>query len=171
MATRNQLRLESGIGDRQPLPADWLEHLGCFRFYFDDDRWSWSPQIEQMHGYKPGTTAPSTLLLLSHVHLDDYQQVAAALYDVRRTHQPFSSRHRIVDIRDQVHDVVMIGAPFHDTRGAIVGMQGFYLDLTQAAALARHRRNEHPADHLRVVAAGKGHGENRRQRVRGATHC
>jgi hypothetical protein len=117
------------------------------------------------------TTAPSTLLLLSHVHLDDYQQVAAALYDVRRTHQPFSSRHRIVDIRDQVHDVVMIGAPFHDTRGAIVGMQGFYLDLTQAAALARHRRNEHPADHLRVVAAGKGHGENRRQRVRGATHC
>ena len=99
MAIGNQLDLEKRSGGQtgplsHPLPADWLEHPGWFRYYFDDDRWTWSPQIEQMHGYKPGTTAPSTLLLLSHIHLDDYQKVAATLRDARRTHRRANSPSR-----------------------------------------------------------------------------
>ena len=70
---------------------------------------------------------------MSHIHLDDYQKVAATLRDARRTHQPFSSRHRIVDTRDHVHDVVLIGAPFHVARGTIAGAQGLYLDLSHGA--------------------------------------
>ncbi|MBV9349992.1 MAG: PAS domain-containing protein [Mycobacterium sp.] len=164
MATGNQLGLEERSGGQtgplsHPLPADWLEHPSWFRFYFDDDRWTWSPQIEQMHGYKPGTTAPSTLLLLSHIHLDDYKNVAATLRDARRTHQPFSSRHRIVDTRDHVHDVVLIGAPFHDARGTIAGAQGLYLDLLSRVWPAT--RPAAPAAPASAVAAWRG-------RVRGS---
>jgi len=116
-----------------------------------------------MHGYQPGTTAPSTLLVVSHVHLDDFHEVAAALQDVRRTQRPFSSRHRILDTRHRVHHLVMIGAPFYDTQGAAAGMQGFCLEVT-AASLAAGRDGDAPSN-------TNGRVEGRRQLVRAATQC
>ena len=73
------------------------QHVGWFRFYFDDERWEWSPEVEAMHGYAPGTVTPTTELVLSHKHPDDYRHVAATLDAVRRHHQAFSTRHRIID--------------------------------------------------------------------------
>jgi hypothetical protein len=144
----------------EPLAADWSQHLGWFRFYFDDDRWTWSPQVEHMHGYRPGTTAPSTLLVLSHVHLDDYHKVAQALQDARRNEHPFSSRHRILDTRHHLHHLVLIGAPFYDIEGAAAGLQGFCLDVTAVKVTAS--RDGHPAHSNGQVAS-------RRRRVRPAT--
>lgn len=162
------LHLENGVGKQphriaQPLAGDWSAQLGWFRFYFDDDRWVWSPQVERMHGYKPGTTSPSTLLLLSHVDLDDYQKVAATLYDARRKHRPFSSHHRIIDTGHHTHDVVMVGAPFYAADGALLGTHGFWLDatpLTQARAANPVTR-----------AADRERAEHRQQRIRAATQC
>jgi hypothetical protein len=28
--------------------------VGAFRFYFGDQRWEWSEQVQRMHGYQPG---------------------------------------------------------------------------------------------------------------------
>jgi hypothetical protein len=28
---------------------------GSFRLYFKDERWEWSPEVERLHGYEPGT--------------------------------------------------------------------------------------------------------------------
>jgi len=153
---------QAARGD-QPLAADWSHNLGWFRFYYDDDRWTWSPQVEHMHGYQRGTTAPSTLLVLSHVHLDDFHKVAAALQDVRRTQQPFSSRHRIMDTRHRLHHVVMIGAPFYDRKGAAAGMQGFCLDVTSANLTAGQDGHS--------PSSSKSHVPYRRQRIRSATQC
>lgn len=142
--------------------GDWSHHVGWFRFYFDNDRWAWSPQVEHMHGYQPGTTAPSTLLVLSHVHLDDYQRVAETLHDARRHHHPFSSHHRIVDTGHHLHHVVMIGAPFYDVEGAAAGVQGFRLDVTKANPTAI--RDGHSPSTTDGHSAG-------RQQVRAATQC
>jgi PAS domain-containing protein len=168
MDPRNLLVSPDGIVDctarrDQPLAADWSQHLGWFRFYFDNDRWTWSPQVERMHGYQPGTTAPSTLLVLSHVHLDDYHKVTQALQDVRRTQQPFSSHHRILDTKHHLHHLVMIGAPFYDTEGAAAGMQGFCIDVT-AVSLAASRNGD---SHSQTMSDAEG---GRRQ-VRAATQC
>ena len=176
MTTSNQLAIDIGIDgqpDRlsQPVPADWLEHLGWFRFYFDDDRWTWSTQIERMHGYQPGSTAPSTSLLLSHVHPRDHHRVATTLRDVRRTGEPFSSRHRIVDVRDHVHDVVLTGAPLHDWGGTLVGMDGLIVDLSNATSKDDQRRYEHTTNQLRILNASKGFPKERRQWIRAATRC
>lgn len=125
-----------------------------------------------MHGYQPATVVPSTLLMLSHVHPDDERYVAAALHDVRRTHHPFSSYHRIVDTHHHVHDIVMIGVPFYDSFGALVGMQGFYLDATPATAATSDRSGfDRSADRLRALAAEQRGREGRRRRVRAATQC
>jgi hypothetical protein len=36
-------------------------------------------QVQRMHGYDAGTVHPTTDLVLSHKHPDDYRQVAATL--------------------------------------------------------------------------------------------
>jgi PAS domain S-box-containing protein len=104
--------------------------VGAFRFYFDDQRWEWSEQVQRMHGYQPGTVTPTTELVLSHKHPEDRAQIAHTLDTVRRTGQPLSSRHRIIDTSGKVRSVIVVGERLHDERGRVVGTQGFYIDAT-----------------------------------------
>jgi hypothetical protein len=115
------------------LAAGSPQHIGWFRFYFADERWEWSDQVQRLHGYEPGTVVPTTQLVLSHKHPDDYLQVAAALDESRRIHGTFSTRHRIVDTNGVVHDVIVIGDQMDNDDGDVVGTHGFYVDMTEAA--------------------------------------
>jgi PAS domain S-box-containing protein len=114
----------------QALTGGAPQRVGWFRFYFDDERWEWSPQVEKMHGYLPGSITPTTELVLSHKHPDDFQHVAATLDDIRRTHQAFSTRHRILDVEGHVRHVVVVGAQLYDDGGTVIGTHGFYVDVT-----------------------------------------
>ena len=127
------------------------ERVGAFRFYFDDERWEWSEQVQRMHGYQPGTVTPTTELVLAHKHPEDRDQIAQTIDTIRRTGQPLSSRHRIIDTSGKVRSVIVVGEQLHDERGRVVGTQGFYIDATpdergqqdqitaQLAAIAAHR--------------------------------
>jgi fructose-specific component phosphotransferase system IIB-like protein len=106
------------------------QRVGWFRFYFAEERWEWSPQVQRMHGYEAGTVHPTTDLVLSHKHPDDYGQVAATLDEIRRTSGAFSTRHRIVDTRGDVKHVVVVGDQLFDDAGAVIGTHGFYVDVT-----------------------------------------
>jgi len=114
----------------QALAGGSPQRVGWFRFYFADERWEWSDQVQQMHGYEPGSVTPTTELVLSHKHPDDYVEVAATLDDIRRTYRTFSTRHRIIDTHQVVHSVVVIGDRLYDDAGAVVGTHGFYVDVT-----------------------------------------
>jgi hypothetical protein len=83
-----------------------------------------------MHGYLPGSVTPTTELVLAHKHPDDAAQVAATLDEIRQSNQAFSTRHRIIDISGQVHDMVVISDRLHDRTGAVIGTHGFYVDVT-----------------------------------------
>jgi PAS domain S-box-containing protein len=114
----------------QALAAGAPQRVGWFRYFFAEDRWEWSPQVERMHGYEPGTVTPTTELVLSHKHRDDYRQIAETLALIRQTRQAFSSRHRICDTRGRVHYVVVVGDQLHDDAGTVIGTHGFYIDVT-----------------------------------------
>ncbi|MGV0837605.1 PAS and ANTAR domain-containing protein [Mycolicibacterium thermoresistibile] len=114
----------------QALAGGSPQRVGWFRFYFADERWEWSPQVQQMHGYEPGTVTPTTELVLSHKHPDDYAQVSTTLEQIRRSHKTFSTRHRIIDTQGNVHSVVVVGDQLYDEHGAVVGTHGFYVDVT-----------------------------------------
>ena len=116
------------------------QRVGWFRFYFADERWEWAPQVERMHGYEPGTMAPTTRLVLSHKHPDDYGQVAATLDEIRRTSGAFSTRHRILDTRGEIHHVVVVGDQMLDDDGKVIGTDGFYVDVTPSVTEAREER-------------------------------
>jgi hypothetical protein len=134
---------DSLSGADEPAPVEHAlaggepQRVGWFRFYFADERWEWSPQVERMHGYEPGTATPTTRLVLSHKHPDDYGQVAATIDEIRRTSSAFSMRHRIIDIHGDVHHVVVVGDRMLDEAGAVVGTDGFYVDVTPSVTEAR----------------------------------
>ena len=122
--------LEGQAPVEQALAGGEPQRVGWFRFYFADERWEWSPQVERMHGYEPGKVNPTTDLVLSHKHPDDYGQVAATLDEIRRTSGAFSTRHRIIDTLGDVHHVVVVGDQVFDNSGGVVGTHGFYVDVT-----------------------------------------
>jgi hypothetical protein len=107
------------------------QQVGWFRFYFDDERWEWSEPVYRMHGYEPGTVTLTTELVLSHKHPEDHGQVAATIEQIRRTREPFSTRHRIIDVHGKVKYVVVVGDQLLDDNGAVVGTHGFYVDVTR----------------------------------------
>ena len=115
------------------------QRVGWFRFYFADERWEWSPQVERMHGYEPGTANPTTEVVLSHKHPEDYGQVAATLLEMRRTSGAFSTRHRIIDTAGDVHQVVVVGDQLFDETGAVIGTHGFYVDVSPSIAHAQQQ--------------------------------
>jgi ANTAR domain/PAS fold len=114
----------------QALAGGAPQRVGWFRFYFSDQRWEWSEQVQRMHGYEPGTVTPTTELVLSHKHPDDRRQVAATIDDILNTHKPFSTRHRITDTGGNVHNVIVVGDGLYDDHGAVTGTQGFYVDVS-----------------------------------------
>ncbi len=119
----NREAFELAMGTGEP------QRVGSFRFYIDGQRWEWSEQVEQLHGYEPGTVTPTTELLLSHKHPEDRQQVAAVLDKVIEG-EPFSSRHRIIDTAGRTHWVIVVGDRMYDEAGFVLGTSGFYVDFT-----------------------------------------
>ena len=132
--------LEGQMPVERPVAGGEPQRVGSFRFYFADERWEWSPQVQRMHGYEAGTVQPTTDLVLSHKHPDDYGQVAATLDEIRRTSGAFSTRHRIVDTRGEVHHVVVVGDQLFDDAGAVIGTHGFYVDVTPSIKDAHDER-------------------------------
>jgi ANTAR domain/PAS fold len=109
------------------------QRVGWFRFYFEEQCWEWSEQVERMHGYEPGTVTPTTELVLGHKHPDDRRQVKQTIDDMLLTHRPFSTRHRIVDTGGTIHQVVVVGDELTDDEGVVIGTHGYYVDITPAA--------------------------------------
>jgi PAS domain S-box-containing protein len=142
------------------------QRVGWFRLYFDDERWEWSPEVERMHGYEPGTVQPTTALVLSHKHPEDYERVAATLDEIRRTRQPFSARHRIIDVHGSTREVVVVAGHLRDDAGVSIGTEGFYVDVTRStveeqvtiteavAEITKHRSTIEQAKGVLMVVYG-----------------
>jgi PAS domain S-box-containing protein len=116
----------------QALAGGTPHTVGWFRFFFDDQRWEWSSEVQRMHGYQPGTVTPTTELVLSHKHPEDLQRVAATLEEIRRTRQAFSTRPRIYDRQGRERHVVVVGDQLYNDAGDVIGTHGFYIDVTPA---------------------------------------
>jgi fructose-specific component phosphotransferase system IIB-like protein len=143
-----QTPLEHALAGGEP------QRVGWFRFYFADERWEWSPQVARMHGYEPGTVHPTTDLVLSHKHPEDYGQVAATLNEIRRTAGAFSTRHRILDTSGDVHHVVVVGDQIFDDTGNVIGTHGFYVDVSPSVTQAHQARVSEAAAEFAEARSG-----------------
>ena len=144
---------DSKLGLEEALAGGGPHRVGWFRFYSDNDRWEWSPQVEKMHGYLPGSMTPTTEMVLAHKHPDDYRQIAHTLELIRQTRQPFSSRHRIIDVEGRVHHVVVVGDLLRDGNKTVIGTHGFYIDVTPSE---RARQDQVTAAVTRITESRSG---------------
>ena len=120
--------------------------VGSFRFWFDGERWEWSDEVARMHGYEPGTVAPTTELMLSHKHPDDREHVRDLLQHALHSGESFSSRHRFVDTAGGVHDAIVVADCIVDESGAVSGTAGYYIDLTSTFDEARYESRQEVLD-------------------------
>jgi PAS domain S-box-containing protein len=144
---------DSKVGLGEALTGGGPHRVGWFRFYFDDDRWEWSPQVEKMHGYLPGSVTPTTEMVLAHKHPDDYRQIAHTLELIRQTRQAFSGRHRIIDVEGRVHHVVVVGDLLRGDSETVIGTHGFYIDVTPSE---RARQDQVTAAVTRIAESRSG---------------
>jgi len=136
------------------------QRVGWFRFYFEDQRWEWSEQVQRMHGYEPGTVTPTTELVLEHKHPEDRGEVAKTIDEMLRARRAFSTRHRIVDTRGVVHQVVVVGDLLTDRHDAAIGTHGYYVDITPSSDRAREdlisARVAEITEHRAIIEQAKG---------------
>ena len=118
------------VNVEQALAGGAAQPAGWFRFYFTDQHWEWSEQVQRMHGYEPGSVTPTTELVLSHKHPDDRGHVAATIDQIVDTRQAFSTRHRIIDTLGNVRHVMVVGDQIFDDDGDVIGTHGFYIDVS-----------------------------------------
>jgi len=144
---------DSKVGLEEALAGGGPHRVGWFRFHFDDDRWEWSPQVEKMHGYLPGSVTPTTEMVLAHKHPDDYRHIAHTLELIRQTRQAFSSRHRIIDVEGRLHHVVVVGDLLRDDNETVIGTHGFYIDVTPSE---RARQDQVTAAVTRITESRSG---------------
>lgn len=90
-----------------------------------------------MHGYEPNDVEPTTQLLLSHKHPDDRAHVRELLDYALQSEGSFSSRHRFLDTAGTVHDAIVVADRMLDESGAVLGTEGYYIDLTDTLDEAR----------------------------------
>ncbi len=121
-------------------------NVGSFRFWFDGERWEWSDEVARMHGYEPGTVAPTTELMLSHKHPEDREHVRDLLQLGLQSGESFSSRHRFVDTSGGVHEAIVVADRIVDEAGAVTGTAGYYIDLTGTFDEARHESRQEVLD-------------------------
>jgi ANTAR domain/PAS fold len=136
------------------------QRVGWFRFYFEDQRWEWSEQVQRMHGYEPGAVTPTTELVLAHKHPEDRGEVAKTIDEMLLARRAFSTRHRILDTRGVVHQVVVVGDLLTDRQGVVIGTHGYYVDITPSSDRAREdlisARVAEITEHRAVIEQAKG---------------
>jgi hypothetical protein len=136
------------------------QRVGWFRFYFEDQRWEWSEQVQRMHGYEPGTVTPTTELVLAHKHPEDRHKVAKTIDEMVVARRAFSTRHRILDTRGVVHQVVVVGDLLTDRQDVAVGTHGYYVDITPSSDRAREdlisERVAEITEHRAIIEQAKG---------------
>ena len=112
-------------------------NVGSFRFWFTGERWEWSDEVARMHGYEPGSVAPTTKLMLSHKHPDDREHVRDLLNHGLHSGESFSGRHRFIDTAGGVHEAIVVADRMLNESGAVLGTAGYYIDLTGSFDEAR----------------------------------
>lgn len=105
--------------------------IGYFTYDVEDDHWSWSEGMYELHGYEPREVQPSTALMLQHKHPDDALRAIAVLESVIDDGKPFSCYHRVVDVQHVVRYVLSVGRGLLGANGRVEQVTGFFVDLTE----------------------------------------
>ncbi|THA24387.1 ANTAR domain-containing protein [Streptomyces sp. RKND-216] len=140
------------------------ELTGVYRYDVVADSWWWSDEVFTLHGLTPGQVTPTTKLLREHQHPDDREHARALLEGCLADGEPYSCYHRIVAADGRVRRVVVVGDGQSDADGRLIGLRGFFVDVTDAVnrqvreiadeAIAAARDSQEDIDLARGIVMG-----------------
>ncbi|WP_370948915.1 PAS and ANTAR domain-containing protein [Amycolatopsis sp. cg5] len=125
-----------------PVPASSLgnnaDQVGLFHYDVQSSKWTWSPEIFEMHGRKPGEVEPTTDLLRRHRHPDDPSHLADVIVAAKA---PFSSQHRILAKDGRTVSIVVVGEPDRGENREVRTVHGYFINLTSSKAAEAEERD------------------------------
>jgi anti-anti-sigma factor len=113
--------------------------MGSYEYAAAGDTWQWSDGVYAIHGFHRGEVVPTTGLLLSHAHAADRRHAGQLLRACLRDGQMFSLLYRIIDAARQLRWVLIAGEGTFGDAGAVTGIRGYLIDVTNSQARARSR--------------------------------
>ena len=117
--------------DAQLMMAEWLASIGTWSVTLADGQVTWSPGLYRITGLEPGNPPPAMGELASFYHPDDRARVQAVVADAVASGGSFAYEARILRRDATVRDVVVRGVSQSDTDGAVTGLVGVLIDVTE----------------------------------------
>jgi anti-anti-sigma factor len=111
--------------------------MGSYHYAAAHDVWQWSDRVYAIHGFRRAEVVPTTALLLAHAHSADRRRAARLLEDCMRDGEMFSFFYRIVDAGGELRWALIAGEGTLAAGGAVTGMRGYLIDVTEPQARAR----------------------------------
>jgi PAS domain S-box-containing protein len=105
--------------------------IGVWEWDIPTGALAWSPHLEVMHGFAPGTFGGTFEEFIGRVHPNERAQAIAAIERAVRDGGPFSTEFRIVWPDGSIHWVAGEGQAFHDAGGRPERMIGIGIDVTE----------------------------------------
>jgi PAS domain S-box-containing protein len=111
-------------------------HMGTWDFEARTNSVSFSPQLEAIHGFEPGTFGGSLEAYFAHLHPEDLERVRAQVYDSLRL-GVLSVDYRAIWSDGQVHWYEARGRAVRGASGEVLELHGVCQDVTERVRLLR----------------------------------
>lgn len=111
--------------------AQRLANLGSWSWDVVHNRISWSDQLYDIYGLKPGEFGGTFADFITLIHPDDRAQVQASLTGALKSGGDFSHEERIIRRDGRLRHLHSVGEVIRDENGAAVRMLGVCLDVTE----------------------------------------
>lgn len=134
--------------------------VGCYSYIVADERWEWSDEVYELHGFAPGEVPATTEVLLHHKHPNDRARAFEVIEASLVNGEPFSCYHRIIDRHEKVRSVLSVGRGVHGADGTLTQIDGFFVDLTEVRQTETEIEVEQAmariAEHREAIDQAKG---------------
>ena len=124
-------RVQAEIAARQLHTALEAGRMGTWEYLLKTGQVTWSPGLEQIHGYAPGTFPQTFEAFRSEIHEDDRARVLRAIDEAIEQDRDHHVEYRIVRRDGSVRWVEGVGQLFRDAEGRPERMVGVCTDVTE----------------------------------------
>ena len=139
---QHRKRIESELDEKRLylLEAQRLANLGNWVWDIEDNKVTWSDQLADIYGVKPGEFDGTFAGYLRLVHPDDRERVRQDITQAFESGRGFRVDERIVRSNGDVRYLQSVGEVIKDDRGQVVRMLGVCQDVTERVEAERALR-------------------------------
>jgi formate hydrogenlyase transcriptional activator len=124
---------EAAVRESEERLAFALEagQMGTFDWHISSGRILWSPTLERLHGYDPGTLPSDAQSYWSQLHPEDRDRVRAQLYEILAGTDGHRVEYRIVRPDGEIRWLECFAKVFPNASGHVVRVVGMCADVTE----------------------------------------